>query len=98
MRWSVSTGDFLGHMSNGTDEATGHPADRSKKLPNRKSGKTEASRFGGFEAVFALASGTTFQLVIDLMSDSAGFFNRLFHRKNKAGDGLIGQMIKTDFF
>jgi hypothetical protein len=48
--------------------------------------------------VFALAGGSSFQLVIDLMSDSAGFFNRLFHGKNKAGDGLIGQMIKTDFF
>jgi hypothetical protein len=31
------------------------------------------------EAVFAFASGPSFQLVIDLMSDSAGFFNRLFH-------------------
>jgi hypothetical protein len=47
--------------------------------------------------VFALASSSSFQLVIDLMSDSAGFFNRLFHGKNKAGDGLIGQVIETDF-
>jgi hypothetical protein len=31
------------------------------------------------ETVFALASGPSFQLVIDLMSDSAGFFNCLFH-------------------
>jgi hypothetical protein len=66
-------------MSNGTDEATGHPADRSEKLPNRKSGKTEASRFGGLETVFALSSSPSFQLVIDLMSNSAGFLNRLFH-------------------
>jgi hypothetical protein len=31
------------------------------------------------EAVFALASGPALQLVIDLMSNSAGFFNRLLH-------------------
>jgi hypothetical protein len=66
-------------MSNSTDEATGHPADSGEKLANRQAGKTEASRFGGLEAVFTFASGPSFQLVIDLMSDSAGFFNRLFH-------------------
>jgi hypothetical protein len=79
MGWSVTTGDFTGHVSNSTDEATGHPTDRSEKLPNRNSGKTEATRFGGLETMFAFASGPSFQLVIDLMSDSAGFFNRLFH-------------------
>jgi hypothetical protein len=31
------------------------------------------------EAVFAFAGSATFQLVIDLMSNSAGFFNRLLH-------------------
>jgi hypothetical protein len=76
---SVSTGDFADHMSNSTDEATGHPADRSEKLANRKSGKTEVARFGGLETVFTFTCGPSFQLVIDLMSDSAGLFNRLFH-------------------
>jgi hypothetical protein len=98
MGWGVTTGDFAGHVSNSTDEATCHPADCSEKLANRQAGQAKSAWLGGFEAVFALASGPSFQLVIDLMSDSAGFFNRLFHGKNKAGDGLIGQMIKTDFF
>jgi hypothetical protein len=31
------------------------------------------------ETVFPFAGGSSFQLVIDLMSDSARFFNRLFH-------------------
>jgi hypothetical protein len=94
----VTTGDLASHVSNGTDETAGHPANCGEKLANRQAGQAKSAWLGGFEAVFALASGTAFQLVIDLMSDSAGFFNRLFHRKNKAGDGLIGQMIKTDFF
>jgi hypothetical protein len=61
------------------DQATGHPADCGEKLANRKSGKTEAARFSGLETVFTFPCGPSFQLVIDLMSDSAGFFNRLFH-------------------
>ena len=98
MGWCVSTGDFASYVSNGTNEATGHPADSGEKLANRQAGQAKSAWLGGFEAVFALASGPSFQLVIDLMSDSAGFFNRLFHGKNKAGDGLIGQVIETDFF
>jgi hypothetical protein len=93
MGWSVTTGDFTGHVSNGTDEAMGHPSDCGEKLANRQAGQTKSAWLGGLEAVFALASGPSFQLVIDLMSDSAGFFNRLFHCKNEAGDGLIGQVI-----
>jgi len=61
------------------DQATGHPADRSEKLANRQARQAKSAWLGGFEAVFALAGGPSFQLVIDLMSDSAGFFNRLFH-------------------
>jgi hypothetical protein len=79
MGWSASARYLSGDVTDCLDQATGHPADRSEKLPNREAGKTEASRFGGLEAVFAFASGPAFQLVIDLMSNSAGFFNRLLH-------------------
>jgi hypothetical protein len=98
MGWSVSTGDFASQVSNRTDEATGHPANCSEKFANRQAGQAKSAWLGGLETVFALASGPSFQLVIDLMSDSSGFFNRLFHGKNKAGDGLIGEVVETDFF
>jgi hypothetical protein len=61
------------------DQVTGHPADCGEKLANRKSGKTEAARFGGLETVFTFPCGPSFQFVIDLMSNSAGFLNRFFH-------------------
>jgi len=66
-------------MPNGTDEATGHPANCGEKLADWQAGQTEAAWLRGLEAVFAFSSSPSFQLVIDLMSDSAGFFNRLFH-------------------
>ena len=79
MGWCVSTCDFASYVSNGTNETTGHPADGGEELANRQAGQAKSAWLGGFEAVFALAGGPSFQLVIDLMSDSAGFFNRLFH-------------------
>jgi hypothetical protein len=79
MGWGVTTGDFTGHVSESTDEATGHPTDSGEKLANRQAWQPKSAWLGGFEAVFALAGGPSFQLVIDLMSDSAGFFNCLFH-------------------
>jgi len=79
MGWSASARYLSGDVTDCLDQATGHPADRSEKLPNRQSGKTEASLFGRLESVFAFASGPALQLVIDLMSNSAGFFNRLLH-------------------
>jgi hypothetical protein len=66
-------------VSNGTDETAGHPANCGEKLANRQAGQTKSASLGGLEAVFALAGGPSFQLVIDLMSDPAGFFNCLFH-------------------
>jgi hypothetical protein len=76
-------------VSNGTDETSGHPANCGEKLVNRQAGQAKSASLGGLEAVFALAGGPSLQLVIHLMSDSSGFFNRLFHGKNKTGDGLI---------
>jgi hypothetical protein len=66
-------------MSNGTDEATGHPTDCGEKLPNRQAGQVKSTWLGGLETVFTFSCGPSFQLVIDLMSNSAGFLNRLFH-------------------
>jgi len=85
-------------VSDGTDETSGHPANCGEKLANRQAGQTKSAWLGGLEAVFALAGGPSLQLVIDLMSDSSGFFNRLFHGKNKTGDGLIGEVVEPDFF
>jgi hypothetical protein len=48
--------------------------------------------------VFAFAGGTTFQFMIHLVSDPTSFINRFFHRENKAWNGLVGQVIETDFF
>jgi hypothetical protein len=79
MGCGAPTRHLPGNVTDCFDQATGHPTDSGKKLANRQAGQAKSSRFGGFEAVFALASGPSFQLVIDLMSDSAGFFNRLFH-------------------
>jgi len=75
----VTTGDLASHVSNGTDETAGHPANCGEKLADWQAGQTKSASLGGLEAVFALAGGPSLQLVIHLMSDSAGFFNRLFH-------------------
>jgi len=77
--WGASARYLSGDVTDCLDQATGHPADRSEKLPNREAGQAKSAWLGGFEAVFAFAGGPAFQLVIDLMSNSACFFNRLLH-------------------
>jgi hypothetical protein len=79
MGWSASARYLSGDVTDCLDEATGHPANCGEKLADWQAGQSEVSRFGGLEAVLAFASGPALQLVIDLMSNSAGFFNRLLH-------------------
>ena len=50
------------------------------------------------ESVPALAGGPALQFMIHLVSDTSCLIDRLFHGKNEARDGLVGQVIETDFF
>jgi hypothetical protein len=85
-------------MGNGANQSAAHPTDGGKKFANGKLRQAKATRFCGLESVFAFAGGTTFQFMIHLVSDPTSFINRFFHRENKAWNGLVGQVIETDFF
>jgi hypothetical protein len=47
--------------------------------------------------VFPLAGRPAFEFVIYLVTDPARLINGFLHRENEAWDGLIGQVIQTDF-
>jgi hypothetical protein len=85
-------------MGDGLNQAAGHPTDGGKKFANGKFRQAKATWFCGLESVFAFSGGTTFQFMIHLVSDPACFVNRLLHRENKAWNGLVAQVIETDFF
>ena len=94
----MASGHFTGDMGNGANQSAAHPTDGGKKFANGKLRQAKATRFCGLESVFAFAGGTTFQFMIHLVSDPTSFINRFFHRENKAWNGLVGQVIETDFF
>ncbi|KRO60805.1 MAG: hypothetical protein ABR82_06320 [Verrucomicrobia subdivision 6 bacterium BACL9 MAG-120507-bin52] len=96
--WGAPAGDLAGDVADGLNQTTGHPADGRQQLADGKSGKAQATRFGGLETVLTFAGRSPFQLVIYLVANSACFFDRLLHRKNKTGDRLIWELVETDFF
>ena len=91
----AASGDFAGHRAHGLDQPTGHPADCGKKFTDRNRGQSQS--FGPAQAVFSFAGRSAFQFVIHLVTDPASFINGFLHGENKAWDGLVGQVIQTDF-
>ncbi len=98
MGWGAPAGDLAGDVADGLNQTTGHPADGRQQLADGKSGKAQATRFGGLETVLTFAGRSPFQLVIYLVANSACFFDRLLHRKNKTWDRLIWELVEADFF
>ena len=95
VRWGPTTSHFSGDVADGLEKAARHPADGGEELADRQA---KAAGLGGGNPMFTLTHCPPFELMINLVTDPAGLFDRLLHGKDKAGNRLIGEVIEPYFF